>query len=140
MAISDDIKRLRRLNHNLIPEKQEDCARLLALATGGAISYDKVGTSGSSDNKQLSKNSDYADANAELSQLKNEREYLIRRLTSEINEVFSEPEDDEKRRMAKLRYIDDASIKAIANKHMHFSYGYVKNKLAEIKVLLEDVT
>mgnify|MGYP000110395673 FL=1 len=132
--ISDDIKRLKRLKRNLIPEKQEDCARFLRLAEGGAISYDRVGSSGSNENMQAQKNDEYVAACEELEELKAECTALMYHLTAEINSVFAD--DDEKRRIAKLHYVDGVTLNAIASKHMHYSYGCVKNKNAEIAAYL----
>ena len=66
--------------------------------------------------------------------LKAECTALMYHLTAEINSVFAD--DDEKRRIAKLHYVDGVTLNAIASKHMHYSYGCVKNKNAEIAAYL----
>lgn len=133
MNLSEKIFRLKRLKRNLIPEKQEDYERLKALAIGGGISYDKVGGSGSRTNAQEIKNANSACCSEELEQLKSERDMLTLELQEEFNRIFF---NDKQRRIAKLYYIDGIQLKSIANKHLHYGYGTVRNDFVTVNKAL----
>lgn len=133
--ILEKIERLKKLNKILIPEKQEEKARLFSAATGSAINYEKVGSSPISDkNSQDVKDTLYSNASAELDNLKHERKQLIYELNAALNNIKS----DRQRRVAKLYFIDGLSIKTIANKKMHFAYGTIKNDICEIRKSIEN--
>lgn len=134
MTIYEKTERLKRLNKALIPEKQEEKARLYAVATGSAISYDKVGSSPTSNNSQELKDAAYSNASIELDNLTRERDQLI----YELNADFDAIECDYKRRVAKLYFVDGLSAKTIANKRMHFAYGTIRNYINEIKKSIEN--
>ena len=126
MTISEKIDRLKKLNKILIPEKQEEKARLFSAATGSAINYEKTGsTSVNNSNSQDDKNALYSNASSELDSLMGEREQLIYDLNSHFNTI----EFDRQRRVAKLYFIDGLNIKTIANKRMHYAYGTIKNDI-----------
>ena len=135
MTISEKIDRLKKLNKILIPEKQEEKARLFSAATGSAINYEKTGsTSVNNSNSQDDKNALYSNASSELDSLMGEREQLIYDLNSHFNTI----EFDRQRRVAKLYFIDGLNIKTIANKRMHYAYGTIKNDICELRKSIEN--
>lgn len=135
MTVAEKIERLKKLNKTLIPEKQEEKARLFSAATGSAINYEKIGSSPISDsNSQDIKNSLYSNASAELDNLNHEREQLIYELNTDFNAIRC----DQQRRIAKLYFIDGLSMKVIANKRMHFAYGTIKNDICRLRKEIEN--
>lgn len=130
MTTAEQIARLKKLERELIPDKEEDCIRRKQIAEGGAITYDKVGTSGCGNNTQEQKNTAYLNCLEELSALKAERDALKTELINAFNSIF--PEGDRKRRIAKFAYIDRIPLKAIANRHMHYDYGTIRNDITKI--------
>lgn len=130
MTIAEQIARLKKLEKEVIPDKEEDCARRRQIAEGGAITYDKVGTAGGGENTQELKNTAYMICLEELEKLKAERNTLKLELINALNSIF--PEGDRKRRIAKLAYIDRLPLKVIANKHMHYDYGTIRNDITKI--------
>jgi hypothetical protein len=133
VTITEKIERLRSLKRDLIPEKKEDKERFFTLATRCTASYDKCGSGSNYDNSQEIKDTNYASCCAELASLENECTRLSMELIEEFERKFS---DSRQRRIAKLYYVDGIRLKLIANNHLHYAYGYVRNSFLQVNQTL----
>lgn len=111
-----------------IKEASEDVERAKADAGVQAISYDKIGTSGSNNNSAESRNIKYIDLVNKRDALVAESEALKAELTFLIESKFVGDKNSTRRRIYKFYYLSGLTAKETA-KQIPCAEGTVKNYL-----------
>lgn len=125
--ITETGKQLKSINLK-IEEKKEDIDRIRASVDVQAVNYDKIGSASSQKNSTEDKTIRYIDQISELNELiaqKDKLEGLFHRL---VEKKLAGDRNHTRRRVYKLYYLDNLTVKQIAQK-IPCAVGTVKNYL-----------
>lgn len=132
MNVKNYLSQIKKLNI-IIRQKQEECERLKASATGSAIGYDEKVQSSVKPDRMSGVVAKYVDMEREL----HENIFELKRVRDKIINEIQNMENEKHVELLYKRYVEDKPLGQIS-REMHYSYNFVRHMHGEALLLFDE--